>query len=580
MPTKSSWIVGIILATILLFVGVFIYGTYRLFRPAKADVPENSVLELNFGGEIPELPPFSPLAQLTQRDVISLYELGRLLRIASRDSHIVAARLSISPSGISWAQVEEIRSLLKEFRQSNKKIVASLTGDMAEEKEMYLASAADEIYLNPDSGLMINGLNVEVPFFKGTMEKLRIEPQMLMFKEYKNPESYTREKFTPEFRAMYEGILTDVQNRFVETVAKDRNISPVRLRELMNVGMAPATVALKEGLVTALGYDDEIQAGFVGEKAPANKEYRGISASKYLKAVRDRMDKRTRHRLALVGGIGPIIAGQSDEVWGEMMGGETMAARLREIRNEKDIEGVLFRVDSPGGSAVGSDKVWREIRLLEKSGKPVVVSMSGVAGSGGYYIAMGARKIVAQPSTITGSIGVLFVKFNLRGLFEHWLGVTTDQIKLSDNADIFSMFHSLSEEQKTQVRSWMEDIYKNFVKKAADGRGLKFDELEPKAHGRVYTGAQAKENHLVDELGGFNTALQLLKKELKIPEAEEVQLVLYPKPKTLWQSLLEGDLFKASFAGSSLSLESKLKGIVRELDTPSPLLLLPEVNLR
>lgn len=572
--------IAIILVAFFLFIGALLLGTYRLLSPATIEISKDHVLELNFSGEIPELPSPSPLAQLVKRDVVSLYELGRLLHVASRDPHIVAIHLSVHSLGFSWAQIEETRGFLKGFRQSNKKIVANLTGDMAEEKDLYLASLADEIYLNPDAGLLINGLNVDVPFFKRTMEKLHIEPQMIMLKEYKNPESYTRENFTPEFRAMYVGILTDVQDRFIQTVADDRKISPTRLREFMNIGMAPARLALKEGLVTSLGYEDEIRARLLAEKLSGSKEYVGISASKYLRAVQNRIDKKAPHRIALLGGIGQIISGKSDDLWGEMMGGETIISRLREIGEDKDIEGVLFRVDSPGGSAVGSDKIWREIRLLEKSGKKVVVSMSGVAGSGGYYIAMGASKIVAEPSTITGSIGVLFAKFNVRGLLEYWLGVNTDQIKMADNADIFSLFHSLSEEQKTQVRSWMEDIYNSFVKKAAEGRGMTFDELEPKAHGRIYTGAQAKEIHLVDEIGGFNTALQLLKKELKIPESEEVQIILYPKSKSLWQSLAEGDFFKTFMSTSTPSIESRLKRIIQGLEAPSPCLLLPEADIR
>jgi len=190
---------------------------------------------------------------------------------------------------------------------------------------------------------------------------------------------------------------------------------------------------------------------------------------------------------------------------------------------------------------------------------------------------MGARKIVAQPSTLTGSIGVIFGKFNVRGLYEHWLGITTDQIKLADNADIFSSLHSLSDQQKEQIRSWMEDIYNTFVKKAAEGRGMKFEELEAKAHGRIYTGFQAKNLKLIDEIGGLNTALALLKKELKVPDAEEVELVLYPKPKSVWQSLAEGDFFGSSLP--RLSAES-LKQSIRSLETPSPWLLTPEVEIR
>jgi protease-4 len=207
-----------------------------------------------------------------------------------------------------------------------------------------------------------------------------------------------------------------------------------------------------------------------------------------------------------------------------------------------------------------------------------VVSMAGVAGSGGYYIAMGARKIVAQPSTITGSIGVIFGKFNLKGLFEHWLGITTDKVKLAENADIFSTVSALSDQQREQIRRWMEEIYNNFVRKAAEGRGTTFEDLERKAHGRIYTGAQAKQLKLIDEVGGLSTAIELLKKELKIPDSENIDLVLYPKPKSLRQSILEGDLFKVSIARPSL--DSFWQRTIRTLETPGPWLLAPEVRIR
>jgi protease-4 len=505
---------------------------------------------------------------------VSLVDMNRAFRSAAKDPQITSVFLSIHPLGMPWAQVEELRDFLKEFKKSGKKVITHLQLDMAEEKELYLASLSDEIYLNPDAGLLINGLAAEVEFYKRTMDKLKVEPQFLQFKEFKSAESYTREKMTPEFRSMLESILSDVQGRFVQTVAQERHIEVQRLQELIKIGMAPASMALKERLVTALGYEDEIQTKFLPEK---NKEYKSVSIGKYLKAVRDRSGKKAKQKVALIGGLGPIFAGAGNDTWGNVMGGETMASRLREIRKDKEVKGVLFRVDSPGGSAVGSDKVWREVRLLETEGKPVVVSMSGVAGSGGYYIAMGARKIVAQPSTITGSIGVIFGKFNVRGLYEHWLGITTDQIKLADNADIFSPLHSLSDQQKEQIRSWMEDIYNTFVKKAAEGRGVKFEELEAKAHGRIYTGAQAKNLKLIDELGGMNTALALLKKELKVADADEVELVLYPKPKSFWQSLAEGDFFGSSLP--KLSVES-LKEYIRSLETPSPWLLAPELEIR
>ena len=571
---KTSWIVAVLLITITLFFGLVLYGAYRLMRSGKVEITQKSVLEVDLGSAIPEMPPSSSLARLFDKDAVSMVDMNRVFRAAAKDPQITSVYLSVHPLAMPWAQVEELRDFLREFKKSGKKVITHLQLDMAEEKELYLASLSDEIYLNPDAGLLINGLMAEVEFYKRTMDKLKVEPQFLQFKEFKSAESFTREKMTPEFRSMLESILSDVQSRFVQTVAQERHIDEHRLQELIKIGMAPASLALKERLVTAVGYEDEIQTKFLPEKG---KEYRAVSVSRYLKAIHERTGKKAKQKVALIGGLGPITSGEGNDVWGNLMGGETMASRLREIRKDKDVKGVLFRIDSPGGSAVGSDKVWREIRLLETEGKPVVVSMSGVAGSGGYYIAMGARKIVAQPSTITGSIGVIFGKFNVRGLYEYWLGITTDQVKLAENADIFSPLHSLTNEQKEQVRSWMEAVYNTFVKKAAEGRRMKFEELEAKAHGRIYTGSQAKSLGLIDEIGGLSTALALLKKELKVPDNEEVELVLYPKPKSLWQALAEGDFFGSSLP--KLSADS-LKQAIRSLEIPSPWLLAPNVEIR
>jgi protease-4 len=578
MTRKTAWVLGILVLVLVISVGVAVFGLYMLFRPDRIDVAPNSVLEINLDEQVPELPATSTVAQILQSDALNMVDLGLVLREAARDQRISSVYLRIHTQVGNWAQVEEIRDYLKVFRKSNKKVYAHLALDMADESELYLASQADEIYLNPDAGLLVNGLVAEISFYKKMMDKLKVEPQFLQFKEFKSPENWNRESMTPEFRAMMESILADIQNRFVQTVAQERRIETARLRELLNQGIAPARLALQEHLVTALGYEDEVQSKLMVDKPGGGKEYRSISASKYLKVLQGRTGRKPRHRVALVGGLGPIVAGPGDETWEQVMGGETMAARLREIRKEKDIKGVLFRVDSPGGSAVGSDKVWREIRLLEKEGKPVVVSMAGVAGSGGYYIAMGARKIVAQPSTITGSIGVIFGKFNLKGLFEHWLGITTDKVKLAENADIFSPVSALSDQQREQIRRWMEEIYNNFVRKAAEGRGTTFEDLERKAHGRIYTGAQAKQLKLIDEVGGLSTAIELLKKELKIPDSENVDLVLYPKPKSLRQSFLEGDLFKVSTARPSL--DSFWQRTIRTLETPGPWLLAPEVRIR
>jgi len=276
-----------------------------------------------------------------------------------------------------------------------------------------------------------------------------------------------------------------------------------------------------------------------------------------------------------VTGVGIITAGGQSS-FDEGIGGASLAKTLREVRKDDSYKAVLLRVDSPGGSPVGSDMVWKEVRELEAAGKPVVVSMSGVAGSGGYYISMGAGKIVCQPSTITGSVGVIFGKFDIEGL-ANWLGMDVERVKISPNADMFSPYTRMTEKQKTQVHDWIEQTYRHFVTKAAEGRGSTYEEFEPKAHGRIYTGSQAVEIGLADEVGGYDAAIASVKEALSLKESDSIELDRYPKPKTFWESLLGGKLAQTRV---QTSLPAWLKDQLDELQTAGPHLLMPDVEIR
>ena len=577
MASKGVKIFGVILGILLILFGIMVFALIRFTRPAEVKVRNDSVLELTIAGELSDLPPTSPLAQFTGQGKFSLLEMGQALRAAAEDERIASIYCRIYPVQSSWASVEEIRSFMHQFRESGKKIYTYLSLDLVSDKDLYLASAADEIHLNQDSALMVNGLVAEVSFYSKMMNKLKVRPDVLQFKEYKSPESYTRSGMTPEFRSMYRSLLSDIQQRLTQALSREREIEPEELDRLMQNGILSSSSALAAGLVTHLGYEDEIRERLKTESSEGEPEYRSISASDYLKAVKRRKKSSQPNKVALLGGFGPIMTGRSDETWENTMGGDTIVSRLRKIRKDKSVKGLLFRVNSPGGSAVGSDKIWREIRLMEEAGKPVVVSMGGVAGSGGYYISMGARKIVAQPSTVTGSIGVIFMKFNLSGLFDQWLGITVDRVKLAENADILSPTTSLNSSQRDEVEEWMSHIYTTFVEKAAEGRHLTVEELERQAGGRIFTGHQARQRRLIDAVGGLNTALDLLKQELNIPAEEEVELVLYPKPKSLWESLLEGDWAQVSRRGQTL--ESLLKERLSEVTHPAPWLIVPELRI-
>ena len=572
MSGKKIWLlvlvtVGIVVLTIVL--GIFLF----LIWGQGTTIQENTTVEVVLAGTVPELPPESPLTQIFALGTLSLWELGKVLEYAARDDRVSDLYLEIHPLLLNWAQIEEMREYMHSFRASGKLIHAFLALDIVRDPELYLASAADTITLNPGAALLVNGLLAELTFYKGTMDKLGIKPIFIQFKEYKSAESYTREDMTPEIREMYESILQDIEERFISVLAQERSLDEEDIRRILAVGLSSADQALEEQLVDALGYKHEVQ-----EKLAGNGENSGgngsLSARTYLEAVESDYRSRSGHRVALLGGLGAITSGHSDP-FSQIMGGMTMASRLRSLREDESIEGIIFRVDSPGGSVVGSDMVWKEVALLEEAQKPVVVSMSGVAGSGGYYISMAAHHVISQPSTITGSIGVIFGKFDMTELYQ-WLGVTIDQVKTSPNADIFSLLTSLTDEQRQMVESWMETIYDSFVQKAAEGRQLSYEELEPMARGRIYTGVQAREIGLVDELGGLPEAIAQMKRVLELEEDEELELVLYPQPRTLWEALSSGELYGIQ---QRPSVNQWLEEQIPFLSRPAPWLLMPEATI-
>ncbi len=552
---------------------IFAVTFYFIFCKRNSTIRQGTVVEVILRGSVQELPTSNVLRGLFFSDDPNLWQLGEAFDYASRDERVVGAYVEIHPLlGWSWAQIEELRDQIHSFRESGKPVHALLAVDMAQESELYLASAANSITLNPDAGLLVNGLLAETTFYKKTLHKLGIKPEFIQFKEYKSPEVYSREEASPAIREMVESIVGDLESRWVSTLVRERNLSKTRLRQVMSTGIVPADLALDERLVDLLGYKDGVEEKLSGGKMD---EYRGMKVGEYWQAARAKFAFRSQHKVALVGGQGMIITGSSQPVV-EMMGGTTLAAYLREIREEEGLKGVIFWVNSPGGSAVGSDMIWHEVELLEKADKPVVVLMSSVAGSGGYYISMGASRIVSQPSTITGSIGVIFGKLDLTGLYD-WLGMSVDQVKLSPNADILSPFSPLTHDQRKRITTWMERIYDSFVHKVAQGRGMSGEEVELKARGRIYTGAQAKALGLVDDLGGLSVAISRIKEALHLGKDEHIELILYPRPKTLLETLISGDLFPFTQASS---LTSWLENQIRWLETSSSWLLMPEVSIR
>ena len=571
MSTIRPWIAVVLILVVI--VGLALAGTFWTYwtLSRSPSVAQHTIVEISLGGMVYELPPDNPLFQLFEPNKLTLYDLWELLELASGDDRVSSIYLEVQPLALSWAQIEELRDGMHKFRASGKKIHAFLSLDMAGENEFYLASAADTISINPDAGLLLNGLAAEVQFYKRSLQKLGIKPEFIQFKEFKSPEIYDRESMSAPIRSMLESILAEMETRFVQSVAADRKIEESALETILEVGIISARVAVENGLVDRAGYRHEV-LDQLAEEAGLDK-YKGMGGWDYLSAARSRQPSGGTP-VALIGGTGVITAGKSDS-FSQTLGGSSMAGVLRDVRKSGKYEAVLFRVDSPGGSAVGSDMVWREVELLEEAGIPVIVSMSGVAGSGGYYIAMGASKIISQPSTITGSIGVIFGKFDLGGLYD-WLGISVDRVKTSPNADLFSLSTSLTSEQRDKVIAWMQEIYDVFVSKAAKGRDMEFAELEKMARGRIYTGAQAREIGLVDDIGGFPKALEHIRESLELVDDAPINLVRLPKPKSFWETLSE--LGAVRMRETDL-IQEWLRTELPGLETTGPRLFMPEIRI-
>lgn len=571
MGNRKLWLV-LILVVVVVALAILAGGVLVYLLNTSPTISGGSVLNLRVGMTVREVPATDPWSQLFSPQSVDLWDLKRGLEAAADDDRITAVYLEISPTAAAWAQIEEMREMLHDFRASGKKVISFLAVDIVTEKELFLAAATDQVFMNPNAGFLVNGLMAQVTFMKRTLDMLHIKPDFIQFKEYKSAETYSREQMTPVIREMLTSIISSIQNRFTQDLAQDRNIDTAALEELMARGLFPADVGLDSSLVDKLAYVDDVRQAV--QEAAGTENYKGVSLGDYLGTLPEYLGSAgARTHVAYVGAVGTIITGNSEPMTG-LLGASTLISTLRELRNDSSIAGVILRVDSPGGSAVASDMIWEEVRQLEQAGKPVIVSMSGVAGSGGYYISMPARRIVAQPSTITGSIGVIFGKFDFSGLY-NLVGMNIDRIKLEPNGDLFSLTSSLTPEQEKLVTEWMAQTYHTFVAKAAESRNQDFDTLEAKARGHIYTGSQAIDEGLVDTLGGITTAVAEMKDVLGLAPSDQIRLELYPKPKSFWETLTSGDLFQIR----APSLVETAMEHLQLLERPGVWLMAPDVRV-
>jgi protease-4 len=518
---RGKYILAIVLVFFVLILALFLSFFYYVAGKPPA-VKAYSYLELTLSGAIQEKAESNFwMTLLGARQPLSMYDIWTNIRKAKADSRIKCLLLRLDYLECDWAKIDELRDLVLDFRKSGKKVYAYVEEAPEFDKEYYLATACDRIILHPLGWMGVNGIGGYIPFFKKALDKLGIEAEVEHVEEYKTAYNmFTEEGFTPAHKRMMESIYGDIFSHYVKGVAEARKKSEEEIKRLIDHGLFQGEEALKAGLVDELLFEDELEELLKDNGRKLEK----ISHEEYLKVSPPSLGIYRGKKIALIFGMGPIHSGESLY---QTMGSQTVARWLRLARLDKSVAAVVMRVDSPGGSAVASDVIWREIVLTKKK-KPVVVSMSDVAGSGGYWISMAADKIVAQPETLTGSIGVLSGKFNMAGLFQK-LGITSERLVYGKRADIYSPFRKLAPDEKQVLKQEILWVYDRFLDKVAEGRRIKKDEVDRIGKGRVWTGTQAKELGLVDEIGGLSRAMDLAKELARIPADEQVRLVVWPK---------------------------------------------------
>jgi protease IV len=490
---------------------------------------KDAYLALDLTGEIPEQAA-ADFGFLFDSSPPSLRALVESLDRGAGDPKIKGVIVEVGGlSDSGWGKVQELRDAIARFRKSGKPAYAYI--EFCGNREYYLATACSKVYAVPSALVLVSGLAAEVTFFRRTLDKLGVQAEFEGVGKYKNaPNQFTEDSFTGPHREQTEALVDSLYGQYVAAIAKSRNKTPQQVRALVDQGPYDGHSALAAGLVDELIYRDELEKRL--------KHAERMTPGHYVRSSRG-FGFDGRAKVALVYAVGEIVSGKSGSgpFSGGLVGSETLARVIREARNDDQVRAIVLRVDSPGGSGTASDVIWREIGLARKV-KPVVVSMGDVAASGGYYIAMNGDAIVAEPGTITGSIGVFSGKFNLRGLYDK-VGLTKEIVARGRNATIFSDYQPWSAEEKARMHSLMTSFYGEFISKAAAGRQKTVEEIDRVAQGRVWTGAEALKVGLVDKLGGLDVALALAREKAKIGKDEELNLVVLPERKGFFELLME-----------------------------------------
>lgn len=529
--------VGIFLSIVIFtLLSIVIIGA--IISAASSDkavqISDNSIMRISLNYAVKERTDKNPLGKInfpsfSSTKTIGLDEILTRIESAKTDDRIKGILLDISSVGASLATLQEIREVLLDFKESKKFILAYSEG--YSQKGYYLASTADEVYLNPEGAVDFRGFSAQTVFLKGALDKLGIEAQIIKVGTYKSAvEPFILDKMSPANREQVTSYLNSSYDFYLSNLSESRGLPADTLRAIANQYLGRnADLALQCKLVDGLKYKDELLAEL--------KNRLGIKKDNKIKAVNiedytseERTSKSTQDRIAVIYAVGEIISGEGSD---EQIGSERISRALRTAREDNKVKAVVFRVNSPGGSALASDVIWREVALT-KEVKPIIVSMGDLAASGGYYISCAADSIFAQPNTITGSIGVFGVIPNMQNFLNNKLGITFDEVKTGEYASLMNVNRPLTPNEESLIQQDVNRIYDTFTKKVADGRKIAQAKVDSIGQGRVWTGTQAQKIGLVDRLGTINDAI---KSAAKKADLKEYKLVSYPAMKDPLESL-------------------------------------------
>ncbi|MFC2123408.1 signal peptide peptidase SppA [Bacteroidota bacterium] len=528
-------LVGLFIFTffgILIFIGIIAASSSE--KPVS--IEDNSILRLEISGILVERGSEDPFENLgfpgSGSKKMGLKELKEAIQNAKEDDKIKGIFLQPKFFSAGVAMLSELRAALKDFKESGKFIVSY--SEYYSEKGYYLSSLADEIYLIPDYGsIELNGLSVTITFLKGMFDKLEIEPEIFRVGDYKSAvEPFLREDMSPESRKQVTSFLNSIYDVMLEEMADSREIPLEEFRNIsdsMLVRNPEDAVQLK--IVTGVKYLDEVNQMLKEKlKLEEDDDIEFVTYKRYNRSYSS--SGSSRDRVAVIVASGEIVSGKGSN---ENIGASKFTEEIRKARESDRIKAIVLRINSPGGGTLASDVMWREIQLA-KDEKPVIASMSDVAASGGYYLAMGANRIVANPMTITGSIGIYGMMFNLQDLLNNKLGITTDVVNTGEFSDIITVTRSLSEYERSIIQQMADEGYEIFTTKAAEGRGMELEELLKVASGRVWSGTEAKEIGLIDEFGSLEDAIQIA---ADMADLEEYSVRYYPHQKSVIEQLVE-----------------------------------------